>query len=59
MLKIIFLMLLTFIIILLVGSCESGEQKTKIDPARGKKLPYYEGNYKENKNEHMDTESSK
>lgn len=55
MLKLIFL---SFIILLLFGGKDVQEEK-KIDPARGKKLPYYEGNYKENKNEHMDTESSK
>jgi len=56
MLKLIFL---TFIIFTLFGSWDSQKEKEETDPARGKKLPYYEGNYKENKNEHMDTESSK
>tara|TARA_Y100001951_G_C11296945_1_gene276377 strand:- start:5511 stop:5681 length:171 start_codon:yes stop_codon:yes gene_type:complete len=56
MLKLIFLALISFV---LFGSWDSQKEKEETNPARGKKLPYYEGPYKEKKNEHMDTESSK
>lgn len=47
---------IAFLIFFLFAACE--EKKEEVDSARGKKLPYYEGNHKENKYEYMDTKAS-
>jgi hypothetical protein len=53
--------LILIFLFFIFGGCQEkkNECDLKIETDKGKKLPYYEGNYKENKDEYMDTESSK